>query len=134
MEVKMSSILIIDDQPHMRQLLSEELWDIGCKVESVEDVKLVGQCFEDSSPDLVVLDLYLKGFDGWEVLGDIKRQHPRVPVLIVTAYDSYRNDPRASQADGYMVKSFAHLGELKQKIADLLARNNLGRGPSHASN
>ena len=60
----MSSVLIIDDQPHMRQLLSEELWDIGCKVESVEDVKLVGQCFEDSSPDLVVLDLYLKGFDG----------------------------------------------------------------------
>ena len=119
----MRSILIIDDQPHMRQLLSEELWDIGCKVESVEDVKLVGQCFEDSSPDLVVLDLYLKGFDGWEVLGDIKRRHPRVPVLIVTAYDSYRNDPRASRADGYMVKSFTHLDELKQKIADLLGFN-----------
>jgi two-component system response regulator (stage 0 sporulation protein F) len=119
----MRSILIIDDQPHMRQLLSGELRDIGCEVESVDDVELVGQCFEHSSPDLVVLDLYLKGFDGWEVLRDIKRRHPRVPVLIVTAYDSYRNDPRASQADGYMVKSFAHLGKLKQKIADLLALN-----------
>jgi two-component system response regulator (stage 0 sporulation protein F) len=120
-EAKMKSILIIDDQPHMRQLLSGELGDIGCKVESVDDVKLVGQCFENSSPDLVILDLYLKGFDGWEVLRDIKRRHPLVPVLIVTAYDSYRNDPRASRADGYMVKSFAHLDKLKQKIADLLA-------------
>jgi CheY-like chemotaxis protein len=34
----MTSVLIIDDEPHMRQLLSEELRDMGRKVESVEDV------------------------------------------------------------------------------------------------
>jgi two-component system response regulator (stage 0 sporulation protein F) len=134
MEVTMSSVLIIDDQPHMLELISEELRDMGCEVESVGDVQAVKRCFENSSPDLVLLDLYLKGFDGWEVLHDIKTWRPRVPVLIVTAYDSYRNDPRASEADGYVVKSFTHLEKLKQAIADLLARNNLGRGPSHASN
>jgi two-component system response regulator (stage 0 sporulation protein F) len=121
MEVTVSSILIVDDQPHMRALLSEELKDMGCEVESVDNVESVRRCFEDSSPDLVLLDLYLKGFDGWEVLHDIKRWRPRVPVLIVTAYDSFTNDPRASQADGYVVKSFTHLDKLKQKIADLLA-------------
>ena len=130
----MKSILIIDDQPHMRQLLSGELGDIGCKVESVDDVKLVGQCFENSSPDLVILDLYLKGFDGWEVLQDIKRWHPRVPVLIVTAYDSYRNDPRVSQAEGYVVKSFTHVEKLKHAIADLLAPKYRARSTFHVSN
>jgi two-component system response regulator (stage 0 sporulation protein F) len=133
MEVTVSSILIVDDQPHMRELFSEELRDMGCQVESVGDVESVRRCFEDSSPDLVLLDLYLKGFDGWEVLHDIKRWHPRVPILIVTAYDSFRNDPRASQADGYVVKSFTHLDKLKEKIADLLASRYHACGASAAS-
>ena len=129
----MRSILIVDDQPHMQELLSEELKDMGCEVESVDDVESVRRCFEDSSPDLVLLDLYLKGFDGWEVLQDIKRWHPRVPVLIVTAYDTFRNDPRASQADGYVVKSFAHLDKLKQAIADALASKYHAWGASPPS-
>ena len=129
----MSSILIVDDQPHMQALLSQELKDMGCEVESVDDVESVRRCFEDSPPDLVLLDLYLKGFDGWEVLHDIKRWHPRVPVLIVSAYDRFRNDPRASQADGYVVKSFTHLEKLKQAIADALASKYRAWSTSHAS-
>jgi two-component system response regulator (stage 0 sporulation protein F) len=134
MEVTMSSVLIVDDQPHMLELISEELRGMGCEVKSVEDVESVRRCFENSSPDLVLLDLYLKGFDGWEVLHDIKTWRPRVPVLIVTAYDSFRNDPRAAQADGYVVKSFTHLERLKQAIADLLAPNYRARSTFHASN
>jgi DNA-binding response OmpR family regulator len=74
-------------------------------------------------PDLVLLDLYLDGADGWELLRDIKRQHPQLPVLIVTAYDSFVDDPRLSQADGYFVKSLDFI-DLKQKIADLLRRKS----------
>jgi DNA-binding response OmpR family regulator len=74
-------------------------------------------------PDLVLLDLYLDGADGWELLRDIKRQHPQLPVLIVTAYDSFVDDPRLSQADGYFVKSLDFM-DLKQKIADLLRRES----------
>jgi len=128
-----SSILIVDDQPHMQELLSQELRDMGCQVESVGDAESVRRCFEDSSPDLVLLDLYLKGFDGWEVLHDIKRWHPRVPVLIVTAYDGFRDDPRASQADGYVVKSFTHLDKLKQTIADVLVSKYRACGASPPS-
>jgi two-component system response regulator (stage 0 sporulation protein F) len=130
----MTSVLIIDDQPHMRELISEELRDIVCEVERVDNVQAVRRCFENSSPDLVVLDLYLKGFDGWEVLHNIKTWRPRVPVLIVTAYDSFRNDPRASEGVGYMVKSFVSLGEFKQEIADLLAPRYRSRSTFHASN
>jgi DNA-binding response OmpR family regulator len=70
-------------------------------------------------PDLVLLDLYLDGSDGWELLRDIKRQDPELPVLIVTAYDSFVDDPRLSQADGYFVKSLNFI-DLKQKIAQML--------------
>ena len=116
----MANILIIDDQPHLRELFSEELIDEGYEVTSVSDAKSVRGCFENSRPDLVVLDLYLNGFEGWDLLHDIKDEYPNLPVLIVTAYDSYKDDPRTSQADGYVVKCFSALDSLKKKIMNLL--------------
>ena len=118
--VAMSSILIVDDQPHVRELLSEILADEGYQVASVGDVQSIWGHLRDSPPDLVLLDLYLNGFKGWDVLRDIKRIDPNLPVLIVTAYDSYVNDPRLSQADGYIIKSLSAFDELKEKIAEVL--------------
>jgi DNA-binding NarL/FixJ family response regulator len=70
---------------------------------------------------LVLLDLYLDNTSGFTLLGDIKKEHPDLPVVIFTAYDSYRDDPRLSQADGYVVKSVL-LDELKESVANLLGR------------
>jgi response regulator RpfG family c-di-GMP phosphodiesterase len=44
-EAIMRSILIIDDQPHMRELIPEELRDMGCEVQSVGNVQSVRRCF-----------------------------------------------------------------------------------------
>jgi CheY-like chemotaxis protein len=74
----------------------------------------------NSKADVVLLDLYLNGFDGWGVLHDIKSRYPYLPVLIVTAYDSHVDDPRVSGADGYVIKSFIALDELKQEISPIL--------------
>jgi DNA-binding NarL/FixJ family response regulator len=54
-------------------------------------------------------------------LHNIKKKDPHLPVIIYTAYDSYREDPRLSEADGYLIKSIA-LDELKNKIANVLSR------------
>jgi len=115
----MPSILIVDDQPCVRVLLSEELVADGYRVEALGDAESVRTRLRFMRPDLVLLDLYLDGADGWELLRDIKRQHPQLPVLIVTAYDSFVDDPRLSQADGYFVKSLNFM-DLKQKIAQML--------------
>lgn len=116
----MSNILIIDDQPHLQELIALEVMDEGHRVVSVCDAESAKAYLDDSKPDLVLLDLYLNGFEGWDVLRDIKRRDPHVPVIIVTAYDSYGNDPRLTQADGYVVKSSVAFDELKQKIAEIL--------------
>jgi len=118
----MARILIVDDQPHLREFFAQELTDEGHKVVGIGDAESARRYIENSKPDLVLLDLYLNGFEGWNVLQDIKHKDPQTRVLIVTAYDSYANDPRVSQADGYWVKSFVDFDKLKRKISDILER------------
>ena len=115
----MSTILIIDDEPWVRELLAEELQQEGYRIHSAEDNKRISEYVSTSPPGLIILDLYLKEMHGWDVLRDIKKYAPSVPVLIFTAYDGYRDDPRLSDAAGYVVKN-SNLRELKQKVADLL--------------
>jgi CheY-like chemotaxis protein len=116
----MINILVVDDQPHLQELISLELMDEGYKIHSVTDAESVNEYLENSVPDLVLLDLYLDGFLGWDVLNDIKSKYPHLPVIIVTAYDNYTGDPRLSKADGYIIKNFDVIERLKEKVADLV--------------
>ena len=127
----MKSILIVDDQLHLQELLSEELKEEGYKVVNIPDAKSLKDTLKNSKPDLVLLDLYLNGLRGWDLLQEIKRECPRLPVLIVTAYDSYSNDPRLSQADGYVIKDFTALDSLKEKIAELIVYGTLKTRREH---
>lgn len=119
----MADILIIDDQPYVRQLISEELFLEGYQVHSVGDIESVREHLQFSQPDLVLLDLYLEGPEGFGLLEEIKRQYPYMPVIIVSAYDSFLEDPRVSKADGYVIKSM-HLDTLKRNVAYVLNQQN----------
>jgi len=120
----MSKILIVDDQPHVHEYFSAELGDEGYEVVSASDAADALGRLKDLKPDLVILDLYLNKFEGWDLLRDMKAKCPHLPVLIVTAYDTYENDPRGSQADGYVIKNFHAAEQLKQKVAKVLQFQN----------
>ncbi len=111
----MSTILIVDDQSHMQEIFGMELMDEGHWVVRLRDAESARGYLNNSKPDLVLLDPYLNGVDGWDLLHDVKSRYPYLPVLIVKACDGYKNDPRGSQADGYVVKN-SDLIELKLKI------------------
>lgn len=117
----MPNVLIVDDQRCIRELVAEELISEGYKVVGIGNAESINRHLKNSRPDLVLLDLYLDGLNGWNVLGDIKRQDPNLSVIIFTAYDSFLDDPRLSQADDYVIKSVC-LDELKQKVANALNR------------
>jgi DNA-binding NtrC family response regulator len=127
---QMAYILIVDDQPSVREFLSEELACDGCRIETIGDPESIWRHLDNWRPDVVLLDLYLDGFKGWDILRDIKKKAPDLPVLILTAYDTFQEDPRLSQADGYVIKSFVNLDKLKEKIANILQQK---RGISTAS-
>jgi DNA-binding NtrC family response regulator len=117
----MGQILIVDDQECVRRLLRAELTLAGYHVAGVDGAETAREYLSSSRPELVVLDLYLDGPEGFALLDDIKAHYPDVPVIVLTAYDGFRDDPRLCKADGYFMKSFDFEG-LKQAIAKILER------------
>jgi two-component system, response regulator, stage 0 sporulation protein F len=120
MEEIMSAILIVDDQSYMQHLFEIELADNEYTIVHADNVKEAQTFLDNFRIDLVILDLYIGGFQGWDLLADIKQRYSNLPVLIVTAYDNFMNDPRAVKADGYLVKNFDNINYIGQKVHDLL--------------
>ena len=116
----MKEILIVDDQPYMMQLYTTELTDKNYTIISAEDIEKALEYLDSLKIDLVILDLYINGFNGWNLLESIKQKYPDLPVLIITAYDNLMNDPRAKQADGYLLKNLKNVDLIFQKVEELL--------------
>jgi len=66
-------------------------------------------------PEVIVLDIKMGGYDGLELLQHIRNDHLSLPIILCSAYDTYKEDPRTMAADYYVVKSF-DLSELKIAI------------------
>jgi CheY-like chemotaxis protein len=115
MEGPMKTILIVDDEEVIRMLYAEELEDDGYKVITASSGHGLIEMIEQEKPDLVVLDIKMAEHDGLDLLQIIRKEFYNIPVILCSAYSSYRGDLKSIAADYYVVKS-ADLSELKQKI------------------
>ena len=120
----MNKILIVDDEDVIRMLYGEELEDEGYNVITTGSGHGLVGLVERERPDLVILDIKMAEHDGLDLLQDIRREFYNIPVILCSAYSSYKGDLKAIAADYYVVKS-ADLSELKQKIKMALE----GHGP-----
>ncbi len=111
----MPKILVVDDQEHIRRLYSEELKEAGYDVTTAEGGYKLLEKIEEEKPDLVILDIKMVGYNGLDILQDIRDHFYDLPVILSTAYDSFRDDIKSISADFFVVKSF-DLTELKDKI------------------
>ncbi|HDP24817.1 MAG TPA: response regulator [Deltaproteobacteria bacterium] len=115
----MAKILIVDDEKHIRLLYSEELKEEGYDVALASDGAGILQRIEQEKPDVVVLDIKMVSSNGLDVLQDIRNTYYNLPVILCSAYGSYKVDIKSIAADAYVVKS-SDLTELKNKIAQVL--------------
>ena len=122
----MARILILDGYSNGREQLVGELAKEGNMVTTTGRPELIQETIESFAPDLVIMDLFLKGEVRWDSLTAIKRLIPEVPVLVYSSY-FFRNDARSSLADGWIIKSYL-FDELKRKINGILRRNNAPGG------
>lgn len=121
----MASVLIVDDEPAIRESLERALTIEGHAVELAADGELALARLSDSAIDAVVLDIAMPGIDGFEVCRRLRAAGDRVPVLMLTARDAVadRVDGLDAGADDYLVKPFA-LAELKARLRALLRRRD----------
>ncbi len=112
-------ILVIDDEPHICDLIQTELEDDGYRVITVSDSQQALETIRREHPDLVSLDIRMPGMDGLEVLSKIREIDMQIPIVVLTAYSSYKQDFSVWGADAYIVKSM-DLTEYKTKIAEIL--------------
>ncbi len=115
----MANILIIDDQSYLKELISNGLSLSGHHVFRVENAEDAMKTFRLRNIDIVLLDLYLHGYERWDLLHRLKLQDHGRPVLIVTIHEDLFNDPRLAESNGCIIKDInAHL--VIKKIEDAL--------------
>ena len=117
----MATLLIVDDETHQRMLYQEELSEEGYQIILASNGKEALEKVWEATPDLIVLDIRMPVMDGLEALGKIIGKERNIPVIIHSAYSSYKEDFMSWAADDFVVKS-ADLTELKRKVRELLGK------------
>lgn len=116
---KKKRILIVEDEKNLCLLYREELKKEGYEVIAVTSAQRALDLIKKRHFDLVITDIRMPVKDGLELIADIMAIKKEIPVIINTAYQSYRHDFMTWAADAYLVKS-ASLEDLKAKIKELI--------------
>lgn len=113
------TILVIDDDDNIRDLLSLEFSDLGYTVLTAGNGFEGIQKLKDRAVDLVILDIKMPGMDGIEALEKIMSIKQGLPVVIHSAYSHYKENYLTWSAVAYVVKS-GNLEELIKTVNQLL--------------
>ena len=124
----LSRILIVDDDPDIRNVLSLLLKDTYFVAEAADGAEAVRYMRQNPDTDLIVLDVMMPGMDGLETCAQI-REFSNAPVLFLTAKSAERDRVAAYQSGGddFLSKPFSQ-AELLAKIGSLLRRYQQYRG------
>jgi len=119
---RMKKILLVEDDSHLQFLIKEELVDEGYDVSVASNGKeALSRLFDgdETEPDLIILDIRMPKMDGLDTMGHILKSRLDKPVIIHSAYASYKDNPIAMTADAYVLKSH-NFSRLKATISELL--------------
>jgi len=120
-------VLVIDDEPIIRDVLQEILAREGYAIVSVPDAESGLAALDREEYDLIILDLMLPGLGGFETLKEIKRRDPDSVVVMITAYGSVETAVQAMRmgAHDYLTKPFKNEDVLRTLSTGLRHRRVL---------
>ncbi|RFT41184.1 DNA-binding response regulator, partial [Bifidobacteriaceae bacterium NR003] len=118
-----ASIVVVDDEPSIRELLVASLHFAGFEVETAASGSQAVDVIERVKPDLIVMDVMLPDIDGFTVTRRIRQNGIKVPVLFLTARDDTQDKIMGLTVGGddYVTKPFS-LEEVVARIRAILRR------------
>ena len=119
----MGKIFIADDEKNIRDLLGKFLEDAGHEVRLFENGDSLLTELDNSVPDIVVLDVMMPGVDGFTACSRIRKAHPDITILLLTARDTDADFMTGFTAgcDDYLTKPFSPL-KLTLKVNAILSK------------
>ena len=125
------TILLIDDDATLRELLADQLHTAGYRALEAADGAIGLRLAAEAAPDLIVLDVMMPGMSGWEVCERI-RSKSRVPIILLTAKGEEFDKLRGFRlgVDDYVTKPFS-FAELMARVGALLTRAQFAQAPTH---
>src|SRR5205085_11107851 len=114
-------ILLVDDDPDLLRLITLRLMSAGYRVRTADSGETALAALAISRPGTVITDMRMPGIDGLQLFESIHRQHPALPVIILTAHGTIPDAVTATQRGvfGFLTKPFDSQ-ELLQLVASAL--------------
>ncbi len=112
-------ILLVEDERPLCLLYEEELSREGYEITAVTNAEAALAALRTAAFDLIVTDIRMPGKNGIELITEIMGLRKDIPIIINSAFQSYKEDFMTWAADAYVVKS-SSLEELKAKIKSLI--------------
>jgi DNA-binding response OmpR family regulator len=121
---KPALLLVVEDDPDMRSLLCDELWDDGFQLREASNGDEALIAVMEATPDLIITDLKMPA-GGVDYVTRLRTFAPNCPIILLTAFGDSRTKEEVlkSGATAYFDKP-VHLAELKDRIRELLKHNN----------
>ncbi len=119
----MFQILLVEDYANIRILMAARLEQAGYKVLQTADGQEALSMIENQQVDLMISDLMMPNLDGFELIENLRSAGYQMPILIVTAKESFEDKAKGFQlgTDDYMVKPI-DMNEMLLRVAALLRR------------
>ncbi|PIQ95476.1 MAG: UDP-3-O-[3-hydroxymyristoyl] N-acetylglucosamine deacetylase [Nitrospinae bacterium CG11_big_fil_rev_8_21_14_0_20_56_8] len=125
-------ILIVEDETNIASSIKGILADEGYEVTATGDGLDALEQIQADPPDLLVLDIWLPGMDGIEVLKTVKTYHPEIEVLVMSGHATIDTAVQATKlgAFDFIEKPFT-LDHLTQSVENVFKQKKKKSGPSH---
>lgn len=127
--VDLKTILVVDDEPHLRLLFRETLEDEGYVVVEADGANAAFTALERQPIDLAILDIRMRGTHGLELLSGLHAAYPQLPVIMCSGVDSLFDDYSVWDAGEQVVGLFSK----PVKLAELIECVNRALGAASPS-
>jgi CheY-like chemotaxis protein len=115
-------VLIVDDEPDYLSLMQERIGFWGYEVLSAENGKSALAIIKEKLPDIVILDYFMPGMDGVEVLRQIRKFDKKIPVIMFTAHADIKNIKGAQElgVSAFIPKLSTYSSDIQASLRSVL--------------